>query len=48
LAPRWCLGHGAYDHSHPQRAKAEPSVFCDRFCVEGGFERGLKRTDAHP
>ena len=39
LAPRWCLRHGAYDHGHSQRAKAEPSLFWDRFCVGGGLER---------
>ena len=39
LAPRWCLRHGAYDHGHLQRAKAEPSIFWDRFCVAGGFEK---------
>ena len=44
LAPRWCLRHGPYDHGHLQRAKAEPSVFWDRFCVEAGFERELNRT----
>jgi hypothetical protein len=44
LAPRWCLRHGAYDHGHPQRAKAEPSVFWDRFCVAGGYEKMWIRT----
>ena len=39
LAPRWCLRHGAYEHGHPQRANAEPSVFWDRFCVAGSYER---------
>ena len=39
LPPRWCLRHGAYEHGHSQRANAEPSVFWDRFCVAGGFEK---------
>ena len=44
LAPMWCLRHGAYEHGHSQRANAEPSVFWDRFCVAGCFERTWNRT----